>query len=269
MARTILEIKAEILSNVAADPILSEIDNTSITSPTNLLAYIFAAAIWVHELFFDTHKTEIEKLINEAPVGTPSWYVLKSKLFQSGDVLYEVNGFLAYPVIDETKQIVSQAAYKVSGSKLFLKVAKDGALPDTLEPLDSTELAQFAGYIDRLRFAGTEIEIVSLNADRLRMYAKIYYQGIYELNDFRIRLVSAIKAYLKNLPFDGTVQYIRLVDAMQGVEGFYDIETIQLQGWSGLVSESFTRLYETKAGYIEAETDAGFTLEETLQFVSV
>jgi hypothetical protein len=268
MARTINQIRDSILTSIAADATLAEATSTSITAIYRLVAYVAAVAIWVHENFFDAHKAEIELLINQAPVGTPNWYVLKAKLFQSGDVLYEVGGILTYPIIDETKRIVTQAAYKVAGSKLFLKVAKAGALPDTLDPLSPTELTQFGGYIDRLRFAGTDIEIVSLNADRLRVYAKIYYDGIYEQNDFKTRLVAGIKAYLKNLPFDGTVQVIRLIDAMQAVEGFKDIEVIQLQGWSGLVSEGFTRIYETKAGYIEAETAAGFTLEETLQFVS-
>lgn len=268
MARTINQIRDEMLAAVVADTTLSALNSTSVTAIYRLFIYIVAVAHWVHENFFDAHKAEIETLINQAPVGTPNWYVLKSKLFQSGDVLYEVNGILTYPIVDATKRIVTQAAYKVAGSKLFLKVAKAGTVPDTLDPLAPTELAQFAGYIDRLRFAGTDIEIVSLNADRLRLYAKIYYEGIYEQNDFKARLIAAIKVYLKNLPFDGTIQTIRLIDAMQQVAGFKDIEVIQAQALSGLVSESFTRVYETKAGYVEAETDAGFTLEDTLQFVS-
>lgn len=269
MARTISEIQSEILSAIQMDATLSDMNSTSITAVYRLIAYITAVAHWVHENFFDAHKTAVEILINQAPVGTPSWYVKKAKEFQLGDVLYEVEGFLAYPVVDATKQIITQAAYKVTGSKLFLKVAKAGVLVDTLEPLSTTELAQFAGYIDRLRFAGTEIEIVSLNADRLRLYGKIYYQGIYEVTDFQTRLVAAIKGYLKNLPFDGTIQTIKLIDAMQQVSGFSDVEFTQLIAFSGLLSEGFTRSYETKAGYIEAETTAGFTLEETLQFVAV
>jgi hypothetical protein len=253
----------------AADPQLSGLANGSFTSRYGLLFYVVAVAHWIHETFFDVHRTETERLINTAPVATAAWYAKKAREFQFGDVLYEVDGVLTYPIIDPAKRIVTQAAYKEDGSKLFLKVAKAGAQPDTLQPLAPNELAQFGGYIDRLRFAGTDIEIVSLNADRLRPYLKVYYQGVYELTEFRTRLVAAIKDYLKNLPFDGTVQTIRLIDAMQRVEGFDDAEVLQLQAWSGLVSESFTRTYETKAGYIEAETAAGFTLEDTLQLIPV
>ena len=53
MARTITEIHNQILANMASNPVLGSVNNTSLTGRLRLFSYIIAVAIQLLEKIFD------------------------------------------------------------------------------------------------------------------------------------------------------------------------------------------------------------------------
>lgn len=250
MARTIIEIQTEIIAAKNADSELSGLTSTSQTAIWRLWTYIVAVSHFVLESLWDIFKVEIETLVASRRLGTPSWYIETSFDFQIDDSLNEDG---SYAIIDEAKKIITRASFKENDieSVLVLKVAKGTiTAPTALSP---TELTQFRSYINKLKFAGTKISIVSLNADLLRGNIKIYYDGIFNPNVITTDIQDAIKAYLFELPFDGVLITNELIERIRNVAGVLDCEIVNLRGVQGVVEYPIARTYETQAGYIQLD----------------
>jgi hypothetical protein len=85
MARTITDIQNEIYAKIAADPTLpSSISNSAIY---RRFTFIICYAIWLLESLFDTHKKEVDTIIDEKMPHRASWYRTKAKAFQYGFAL--------------------------------------------------------------------------------------------------------------------------------------------------------------------------------------
>ena len=289
MARSIAIIKQQIVEAKNGEASLSGLSSPSQTSIWNLWAYITAVAINLHEQLWDIFKTEVETLAASAAPGTAQWLRDKTLKFQYKDdgsqVLQLVNFVPQYAVIDESLRLVTQCSVKIQGNRIvLLKVAKGTepltplgtqpiTLPDTLD--NNAEINALKEYIDRIKFAGTAIRVISLEADRLQVYADIYYDGQYVLNIVKDQVKEAILQYLKTLPFDGKVSNTKLIDAMQNVPGVLDVQLQKLAARPFQQSHLTTiklvdqykvlsRDYSTEAGYIIPETETGYTLDDTL-----
>lgn len=238
MARTIEQIYVEIINekenftsldglvpdNDSYSSLLSNINSNSKVAFWRLFIYIHSVAIYIHELFFDKHKVEIEALVASAPTGTPTWYQNKVLQFQYTDLLvYNTTIFqYVYPVIDPVKQIVTKCAVQDSPfGVVLIKVAKGAA--GALTPLDLTEKAALESYVNDIKFAGTRISISSQDADLLSINYKIYYDPLTPLATIQSTLQTAVENYLNNtLPFNGKLNLNKLTDAMQAVPGVLD-----------------------------------------------
>ncbi|MDJ0363561.1 hypothetical protein QMK33_00235 [Hymenobacter sp. H14-R3] len=282
MARTIPVIKQSILDAIAASPILGGLlISTSAVSVFGLLAYVVAFAINVLETIFDRHMADVDAKLAAPQEGTTEWYAKIVKLFQQGDQLVVDDDGIHYPAGSSGLLLVTQATAKENDTtgRLFLKVATDDATaPGGLRSLTAAELVQVRGYITRRKYPGTKLELVSREADALKLGANIYYDPLVELNDtnsatglvpgLRSRVASAITSYLRNLKFDGQVVVSKLEDAIQAVVGVEDLEFLSISARNGLAAPKvFTRAYETEAGYVIIDTAAGATLADTLNFV--
>lgn len=262
MARTIKEIYDAIILEKAtlssltdlqpaqdtAQNLLDELTSGSKVAIWRLWALVTAVAIHALETYFDMHTEQIEARLAAAKYGSLPWYVEKSLAFQLGWALVIVDNFLQYAEINEASQIVKYASAQESGGIVFVKVAKEvSAAPG---PLSVIELAQFSAYLDDIKPAGILLQAASLQGDELRIEIEIGYNPLFDPAIILTDIEATIIAYLADLPFDSVVARLTLEDRLQAVEGVQTITVQSLKGVSGLVIETWTQTYQTKAGYI-------------------
>lgn len=189
--------------------------------------------------FFD-FKKEVDKTISYARISTAPWWEKTMREFQwSTSTLYYVQpsatGQPTYNVVNEADQLIKYVAIQeqlpgLGGNNLLVKVAKQvGGLPaplddTTVNVADQTELTACEAYIDALRPAGRKVRLLSLPADTLQVWAKIYINRTANATLIKPKVEAAILAYLSGLPFDGTFYRETLRDRLQAVEGVEDVE---------------------------------------------
>lgn len=253
MARTIAEIQTEIINAKEADAELNALTSTSSTAIWRLWTYITAFVINIFEQYQDVFKTEITEIIESRRIGSLEWYVSTAFAFQLGDSLINLNdGNYSYPVIDATKQIITRASAKVESSEIKLKVAK-GIAPSFTQ-LTTSELTQFTSYMELVKFAGTAIEYISLNADTLDIQCDIYYDGLLDTATVQANVEASINAFLSTIPFDGIIKKNSLIEAIRDTANVTDVVFNVITGTQGAVVTPIGREYETVAGYINLST---------------
>lgn len=277
MARSIATIQAAIAADRTARAELAGLTSPSATAIYKLIEYVVAVCLWAHETLWDRFRADVDAVIAAAPAGTAVWYAARALEFQLGDVLTVLpNGKPGYAAGTTGAKIIVRATAKENDltGKLFIKVAQAGTAPGTLAAIedgpglnDPKPYTQVKGYFARIRFAGTRLEVVSLNADRLRVTGNVYYDPLLDVPTFKAVVIAAVQGYLAGLDFDGLVYVAKLEDAIQAVPGVKDVQLLTVQARSGNNFFPVTRVYETAAGYIVAEEQAHFTLNDTLTFV--
>ncbi|QKG57017.1 hypothetical protein GKZ68_10490 [Hymenobacter sp. BRD128] len=272
MARTFAAITAELDTAKAGFPALAPLNSPSATSIWGLLRFIVATAAQTLETLWDRHTAEVDAIVARAAVGTPGWYADRAKEFQKddGSLAVQPSGAIGYATNNPAARIITQATAKENSTtgKLFIKVAKAGAVAGALAPLSAPELVEVKGYFDRIRFAGTRLEVVSRDADRLQVSGTVYYDPLLDVPTVQAAVLKAAQAYLASLDFDGQVYVSRLTDYLQAVPGVKDVAPLHLAARVGTAAPlAFDRLYETQAGYIILEDTPGAGLLNTLQFV--
>jgi len=266
----IVEIYEQIIGEVLADTTLSDLNSTSRTAKWRLWAFIAAINIWLHEFQWIRYKAFLEEAARYAQSHTAAWYQQKAFEYQHGDAVTVVNGAVTYdPIVPDNRIVAACSVKSDSTGRVTVKVAKLDS--GDLVALDSSEKTGFEGYLDRYKDAGVITSVVSLNADALRIYADVYYDPSQApLDVFQPAFESAVVAYLQNLPFDGTVRVIRLIDAAQQVTGFSDINIGLIEASVAYVGSptyvAFTLSYETVAGYINI--DENFLLADTINYIA-
>lgn len=222
------------------------------------IIYVFASALFVVVKMFDVLRKEIDSIINKNQIGSESWYVEQAYKFQYGDVPTVLEGRLVYETLNPEKQIIKRAsATRQSNANAILKVATEDE-DGNIRGLNNDEALAFNAYIRLVMFAGSFVSTRSLNADWLRLFGKIYYDPIYEINDFKRRVSQGIEAHIKNVPFDGIFKRIDLVRAITEVEGVRDVEIIAFAGLprtTGATWINIGRQYITQAGYAAIKQD--------------
>lgn len=262
--RTIAEIYDEIIADKEAGTSLNDLSPTPETSTAflsalssgskvaiwRLWAYITSVAIWTHEQLFEIFKTEAEAIAAAAPAGTARWYQKKILEFQYGDTLSYVDNQYVYNPIDENARIVARCAIQDRGDGVVVvKVAKDSA--GTPVPLDGTEKTALEGYVAKIKFAGTRIAVVSLEADVIEVNYSIYYDPIVPLTTLQSDLQTALETFATELEFNGDFRITKLTDALQAVTGVIDpvFATASATPDGGSPS-SFSVKYQPAAGHV-------------------
>lgn len=286
MARTIQEIydamMAEKQSNITLNSLQPSIDNSqtllsdlttsSKVAVWRLIFFVCAVSIWTLEKLFDDHKAWIEQRALEIQTGNLAWYEVKAKEFQLGDSLVFVDEVFQYSPIDVTHQVVALASATESGNIVVLKVAK--LVSDVVTKLSPTELSAFQIYMNKVRFAGTQMSIVSRDADLLKVYYKIYYDPLVLAADGSLLTDSsifpvedAINEYCKGLTFDGNLSITQLTDALQGVQGVVNpvYQSSEAKYGTGAYA-AINDYYNPNAGYLVI--DPAFPLNTTLTYVA-
>lgn len=264
----IKEIRGEVYEELETDTDLALVNNPSRTALWNMFADIFSFIAYMLHSNWTIYEQRLQTKAKAVRGHTAYWYSLEAKKFQYGDNLVAINGAVEYPVIDESKQIITASAVKESGGTLILKVAKDGT--GGLVPLTSSELSAFKGYVRDFRDGGVNILIVSQNPDLLKTGLSIYYNPIIPLATINTNVEEAISDYINNLPFDGTFRRTKLVDAIQAVEGVEDVKIDLCEASVSYTSTpSFTPIdvfYECVSGYMNI--DPNYPLSNGLNFIA-
>ena len=240
MARSINEIKKTMTDAFMADADIREKyglpadatfdESFSSVSLENILFYIVAACCHVLEVFFDTHKSEVDAKISRAVVASVPWYHKLALQFQYGDSLVfdDTTQQFVYAEQDSKKQVVKYVAVRDRGTSIQMLVA--GEKDSRPEPLSDDVLTAFKNYMNRVKIAGVVLAIRSLPSDTVSISATIYVDPLsIDRNGTRISDGSkpdetAIENYLKSILYGGTFNKTKLVDAIQGVEGVTDVE---------------------------------------------
>lgn len=273
MARTIAQIKQQMVDEKNAQSDLNDLTSTSQTAIWNLVLFVVATGIALFEQLQDIFKEEIEALVALAAPATPQWIQDRVFKFQydstTPQVVTLVDFVPGYATVNENKRIITRCSVKTDVNRLVkIKVAKS----DPPAALASAEKTSLESYLDHILPAGIQRNVISLAADRLYVDAEIFYNGQYSAT-IETDVIDAINNYLSELPFDGIVKISAIEDAIQAVAGVDDvvINTVKARPNATPFSGATTvaRIWETVAGYIIEEDTAGQTFADSLTFTAV
>ncbi len=276
MARSINQIYSEIITERNKRLELSEFNSDSKMSIMNGIAWCIAAAIYSFESLMDVFMVDIAKVVENRVNGTPIYYINAIKRYQKGDELLVREDGLAfgYAETDESKQIVTQASYIESSSdvnvdnKLILKVATGES--GKLEAIESEELVLIQSYINKIKFAGTRIEVISRKGDVLIPRLSVYYDGAALESDVYSYIEEQLNLYMQNISFDSAIYVSDIIAAIrkaQHVKDVYiDTDATPEQGVfvahydtdGALVpAQNIGRMTHTESGYLKESSKAG------------
>ena len=238
MARTVAEIKKEISDKFITNETIIRlygIDTSrtfeqqfSAVSLESILFYVVAFSIWFVENLFDVHRAEVQTIISTMKPHTARWYAEKSRVFQFGFDLqpdsdqFDNTGRTEAEIA--VSKIIEYAAVIEQDNQIRIKVAKIAG--NDLAPLTVPELSAFSSYINRVKDAGIAIELLTDDAEQLRLGLTIFYNPLVIGSDGKridgtsdTPVPDAVRNYLANIEFDGTFVIAHLVDDLQSVEG--------------------------------------------------
>lgn len=229
MSRTIKEIYNEAVAERNRRLELAEFASDSKLSVMNGILWVVAAAIYSFETLLDVFAVDISEAINGRINGTPAYYANALLQYQQGDELTVREDGLAfgYPNIDETKRIITQVSYVEStddpnlDSKLILKVAT--GTKGNLSAISPEGLVPINAYINKLKFAGTRVEVISTKGDVLIPRLTVFHDGAVPESEVYDAIEEQLNAYMMEIDFDAAVYVSRLTDAVRRAEHVTDV----------------------------------------------
>ena len=229
MSRTIKEIYNEAIAERNRRLELTEFASDSKMSVMNGILWVVAAVIYSFESLLDVFAVDISEAINGRINGTPAYYANALLQYQQGDELTVREDGLAfgYANIDETTRIVTQVSYMEStddrnlDSKLILKVATGAK--GSLSAIPPKELAPINAYINKLKFAGTRVEVISTKGDVLIPRLTVFHDGAVPESEVYDSIEEQLNAYMMDIDFDAAVYVSRLTDAIRRAKHVTDV----------------------------------------------
>lgn len=227
MARTIQLIQQEIFDSITANENLAGLTSTSKTAIWRLFVFIVAYSVWILENLFDTHKSEVDAIIDAKMPHRPSWYRTKALAFQYGfDLIedtdkYDNTGYTDEEI--EDSKVIKYSAVTKSGGQLYIKVATETA--GVLAKIPVEQKAAFDAYIEEITDCGVKYLVINKNPDILLLTLQVFRDPLV-LNENGMSILNgnypveeAINEYMKELPFNGELVLAHLVDKLQLVDG--------------------------------------------------
>ena len=275
MARTQAQILAQI--NEEANRHAELVALQSNTSRVSIWAYVKQLAAFVvrtQEEMNDTHVAEVQALIANQQIGTAAWYAEQARRYQHGDNIRLINQRPIYNTDDPEARIITHVAVEEGTGndkgKIFVKAVKAGTGEDAPHaPLDEVEKKAFQAYLNAITFAGLQPVAQSEAAVAITFAATIQVneQHIIATGDAAGKrpgtdekpVEAAVKAYLRNLPFNGILRRSAMEDAIQQVEGVVDVKLASLSG-----AASFTSTYKPASGHATLAEASTFTYQTSL-----
>lgn len=267
MARTIEVIKQQMLDEKVIQTSLAGLNSVSNTAIYNLWLYIQAVIIYYFEVLQDAFKAEVQTIIDGNQYGTKQWWYNQAKAYQHGDLLIFISNVFKYPLIDTSKQIVKYCSITDLSGKVQVKVAKQtGSEPVVLS---SDELNGMVDYVNDIKPAGTQVTVLSLAADLVKIRLNVYYNANAGLTNVQANVEAAIVTFMANIQFDGILYINKLIDAIQAVPGIVNEQVEVLEAavkGSGDPYVSFTSKYPAKSGYFKI--DPAYPLSTQITYIT-
>lgn len=189
-----------------------------------------ATAMLVNFQAQDQHTVLIDKKLRDEKAHGPNWYAMMALLFQYGcelysDTDYYDNSGLTAEQIEETRVVKFAAAVDSEKKGItYLKVAQESN--GQKKPLTDDQLTALKNYISRIQDSGVNIVFINAPGDDMRIEMDIYYNPLVLDKDGKrldgtsdTPVQDAIRNYVHNLLFNGTYANVKLVDAVQTVNG--------------------------------------------------
>lgn len=285
MARDITTITNDIKTKIRTYPSLNAFkfpeEGGSRVGVFNLLIDTAALCVFTFEVLMDQLKADIQAIADTAPAGNNKWIQTRMFEFQYGNVIALVNGSPVYNPVIVANRIITQCAVKDIGNGIVaIKLAKGTTAP--FSPLSAPELAAVKNYYygtattEGIGFSGVKAQFITLSPDRMYLSANLYFFGQYIQSTVKTNVIAAIDAFLKgfaNEAFGGRVFMIKLVDAIQAVDGVSRVELLSVKGRPSSVTLTFSTtiplqgFYDTVAGHIISEDTALNTLDDTITMI--
>lgn len=229
MSRTLNAIYKEAVAERNKRLELTEFSSDSKLSILNGITWVVAAVIYSFETILDVFAYDISETINKRINGTPDYYARALLQYQKGDELTVREDGLAfgYASVDENKQIITQVSYEEStddvnlDSKLVLKVATGDK--GNLSAIPADELVQIRTYLNRIKFAGTRIEVTSLPGDVLVPRLSVYWDGAISEAEVYDNIEASLNEYMMNIDFNAGIYVSKVMAAIRSAEHVTDV----------------------------------------------
>ena len=229
MSRTIQEIYDEAVAERDRRLELQEFRSDSKLSVLNGILWVAAAAIHSFETLLDVFALDISKAINERINGTPDYYARLLLQYQKGDTLTVREDGLAfgYAQTDASKRIITQVAYQETtddqtlDSRLVLKIASGEK--GNLQAVPAHELAPIRAYLQRMKFAGTRLEVVSREGDVLIPRLTVFHDGAVPEAELYDDIEEQLRDYIVSVDFDAALYVTKIIDAIRRAEHVTDV----------------------------------------------
>lgn len=276
MSRTLNAIYKEAVAERNKRLELAEFSSDSKLSILNGITWVVSAVIYSFETILDVFAYDISETINKRINGTPDYYARALLQYQKGDELTVREDGLAfgYASVDESKQIITQVSYEEStddinlDSKLVLKVATGDK--GNLSPIPGDELVQIRTYLNRIKFAGTRIEVTSLPGDVLVPRLSVYWDGAISEAEVYDNIEASLNEYMMNIDFNAGIYVSKVMAAIRSAEHVTDVwideEATPAQGiflacydTDGVLKplQKVARVQNTTSGYLRQSSGKG------------
>lgn len=262
MARTIKEIQDGIILSLQEQSELTL--STSKVAEWRLWTYIVAVAIYTFEIILDAFRSEMDTLTYKITPGTVRWYAEMCYRFQNGhELAFDAEkAMLYYPQDDPDARIVKVVAIREETNKLTIKAAKQDE-SGKMVPLSLEERYNFTGYIDAIKFAGVDTNIISTTEDLIRYRLEVYYDTSTPVTTVNENIVSGLETFKSSLGFDSMIYTQKFIDAVMHAEGVVTCKLISMQR-KGSTDNDFIPVdicSELVSGYFEYDNDSELILK--------
>lgn len=228
----------------------------SAANVVSLLMYVVACCAAYLENVFDWFQRDVNNTIANERYGYKGWYENIAKQFRysqglssnydivsSGVELEIVEEFykpIDDPALLEELQIVKFAHCSANSNGnvgVVLKIASsDGhGNPQMVGGAEySGERVVFERYINRVKPAGIPVTVINRPADLIDVSMTVWYDPLVMdengvlLADGEKPIMNAVMEYLKRLDFNGEFITMRMVDAIQQVEGVEVVDMVSV-----------------------------------------
>lgn len=251
MFKTLQEIYNYLFSVKSENSNLSDANSTSKTSIWGQFLDVVSIAYWSFVQLKDLHDSEVTALINEQKVPNQRWYRNKALSFQYGfdvepdsDVFKSTLQIEGEDVIATDEQILASKVIKYCAvdrkivnnrASLLIKIAgeTDGEISQTSDEVKNALKHWFE--IEGAAAAGDVITYINYKGDILSFNIDVYVNPLVLLSDGRHKInlnypvEDSIKAFLKNLPFNGEFDVQKFEAAILATEGVLKMKTNKVE----------------------------------------
>lgn len=263
MARKIKEIQDQMSAElIAAHPNLSK----SATAEWTLFLYVIAVAIHTFEVILSMFRSEIDASADKITPGTARWYAMQCKGWQYGHTILfdDKTAELYYETDDPSSQIIKVVAVSEGSKTLSIKVAKFDEQEKIIQ-LSEEEKYDFTNYIDAIKFAGIETNVVTAIADLIKYEIEVYYEPSIPISIINNAIKNALDEFRSSLLFDSKFYKQRLIDRIMSVHGVVTVGLAEISR-KGADTTNFVVCGvadELHSGYFDYDADSDFKLIST------